>query len=81
MLDDVIRGDSGSRYGAGEYKGASMADQSGPITFLAVADVEIVDENPERHFDNVRSLFHDAIFAKAAAYAKEKNLPPRDLTD
>jgi branched-chain amino acid transport system substrate-binding protein len=28
-----------------------------------------------------RSLFHDAIFAKAAAYAKEKNLPPRDLTD
>ena len=25
-----------------------------------------------------RALFHDAIFAKAAAYAKEKNLPPRD---
>jgi branched-chain amino acid transport system substrate-binding protein len=28
-----------------------------------------------------RSLFHDAIFAKAAAYAKEKNLPARDVTD
>jgi branched-chain amino acid transport system substrate-binding protein len=28
-----------------------------------------------------RALFHDAIFAKAAAYAKEKNLPPRDVTD
>lgn len=28
-----------------------------------------------------RSLFHDAIFAKAAAYAKEKNLPPRDATN
>ncbi len=26
-----------------------------------------------------RALFHDAIFAKAAAYAKEKNLPPRDV--
>lgn len=25
-----------------------------------------------------RALFHDAIFAKAAAYAAEKNLPPRD---
>ena len=25
-----------------------------------------------------RGLFHDAIYAKAAAYAKEKNLPPRD---
>ncbi len=25
-----------------------------------------------------RALFHDAIFAKAAAYAKEKNLPTRD---
>jgi branched-chain amino acid transport system substrate-binding protein len=25
-----------------------------------------------------RTLFHDAIYAKAAAYAKEKNLPPRD---
>lgn len=28
-----------------------------------------------------RALFHDAIFAKAAAYAKEKNLPPRDATN
>jgi branched-chain amino acid transport system substrate-binding protein len=28
-----------------------------------------------------RTLFHDAIFTKASAYAKEKNLPPRDLTD
>jgi branched-chain amino acid transport system substrate-binding protein len=26
-----------------------------------------------------RSLFHDAIFAKAASYAKQKNLPPRDV--
>ena len=25
-----------------------------------------------------RALFHDAIYEKAAAYAKEKNLPPRD---
>jgi branched-chain amino acid transport system substrate-binding protein len=25
-----------------------------------------------------RALFHDAIYAKAEAYAKEKNLPPRD---
>lgn len=25
-----------------------------------------------------RALFHDAIYAKAAAYAKEKDLPPRD---
>ena len=28
-----------------------------------------------------RALFHDAIFAKAAAYAKEKSLPPRDATN
>ena len=27
-----------------------------------------------------RALFHDAIFAKAAAYAKEKSLPARDST-
>jgi branched-chain amino acid transport system substrate-binding protein len=28
-----------------------------------------------------RALFHDVIFSKAEAYAKEKNLPPRNLTD
>jgi branched-chain amino acid transport system substrate-binding protein len=27
-----------------------------------------------------RALFHDAIYAKAAAYAKEKNLPPREVS-
>jgi len=27
-----------------------------------------------------RALFHDAIYAKAAAYAKEKNLPPREAS-
>ena len=37
-----------------------MSSHDQAMTFLAVADVEVVDDEPERHFDHVRSLFHEA---------------------